>query len=100
MSDAQVPAVERRARAAPGLKGVERAKLLDQFASLHEQHPGDVALHLAPPYEVSHVALDENLEHGRERIESCSDADENQAPQAFANPHAHARARGFIISDG
>ena len=38
MSDAEVPAVERRSRAAPPLKGVERAKLLDQFASLHEQH--------------------------------------------------------------
>ena len=31
MSDAQVPAVERRARAAPPLKGVAQAKLLDEF---------------------------------------------------------------------
>ena len=37
MSDAQVPAVERRSRVAPPLKGVERAKLLDELAALHEQ---------------------------------------------------------------
>ena len=35
MSDAQVPTVERRSRVAPSLKGVERAKLLDELASLY-----------------------------------------------------------------
>ena len=35
MSEAQVPAVERRSRVAPSLKGVERAKLRDDLAALH-----------------------------------------------------------------
>ena len=49
MSDAQVPAVERRSRVAPSLKGVERAKLLDELAALHEAIRATLRRSAAPP---------------------------------------------------
>ena len=70
MSDAQVPAVERRSRAAPPLKGVERAKLLDQFAALHERHSGDPAAFRRAAVETLQAALDAGRDEARRALEA------------------------------
>ena len=70
MSDAQVPAVERRARATSPLKGVERAKLLDQFASLHTQHSGDQAAFRRAAVQTLQAALDAGRDEARRALES------------------------------
>ena len=70
MSDAEVPAVERRSRAAPPLKGVERAKLLDQLASLHERHRGDPTALRRAAVEVLRAALDAGRNEARAALEA------------------------------
>jgi [protein-PII] uridylyltransferase len=70
MSDAQVPAVERRAPAAPPLKGVGRAKLLDQLASLHEQHGGDPTGFRRAAVEILRAALDAGRAEARRALEA------------------------------
>ena len=70
MSDAEVPAVERRSRAAPPLKGVERAKLLDQLASLHELHPGDPTALRRAAVEILRAALDAGRNEARAALEA------------------------------
>jgi [protein-PII] uridylyltransferase len=70
MSDAEVPAIERRSRAAPPLKGVERAKLLDQVASLHERHPGDPAALRRGAVEILRAALDAGRNEARAVLEA------------------------------
>src|ERR1700722_14742491 len=70
MSDAHVPAVERRSRAAPALKGVERAKLLDEFASLYEENPGDAAAFRRAAVETLRVALDAGRDEARRALEA------------------------------
>src|SRR3984957_10187444 len=70
MSDAQVPAVERRSRVAPTLKGVERAKLLDELAALHEGHPGDVAAFRRAAVEILRAALDAGRDEARRALEA------------------------------
>jgi [protein-PII] uridylyltransferase len=70
MSDAQVPAVERRAPTAPPLKGVERAKLLDRFASLHKQHSDDPAAFRRAAVEILRAALDAGRGEARRALEA------------------------------
>ena len=70
MSDAEVPAVERRSRAAPPLKGVERAKLLDQLASLHERHRGDPTALRRAAVEILRAALDAGRNEARAALEA------------------------------
>src|SRR3984957_1658482 len=70
MSDAQVPAVERRSRVAPTLKGVERAKLLDELAALHEGHPGDVDAFRRAAVEILRAALDAGRDEARRALEA------------------------------
>ncbi len=70
MSDAQVPAVERRALAATPLKGVERVKLLDEFAALHEQLSGDTAAFRRAAVETLRVALDAGRDEARRALEA------------------------------
>ena len=41
-------------------------------------HAGDVSLHPAPPDELSHVSLDEHLEHGRERVQRRAHTQEDE----------------------
>src|SRR5580693_8933586 len=70
MSEAQVPAVERRSRAAPSLKGVERAKLLGELAALHEGHSGDVAAFRRAAVEILRAALDAGRDEARRALEA------------------------------
>src|ERR1700721_3252380 len=70
MSDTQVPAVERRSRVAPTLKGVERAKLLDELAALHEGHPSDVAAFRRAAVEILRAALDAGRDEARRALEA------------------------------
>ncbi|HWY82501.1 MAG TPA: bifunctional uridylyltransferase/uridylyl-removing protein, partial [Roseiarcus sp.] len=70
MSDAQVPAVERRSRVAPTLKGVERAKILDELAALHEGHSGDVAAFRRAAVEILRAALDAGRDEARRALEA------------------------------
>ena len=70
MSDAQVPAVERRAPAAPPLKGVERAKLLDDLAALHQQYAGDAATFRRAAVEILRAALDAGRDEARRTLEA------------------------------
>ena len=70
MSDAQSPAVERRAAAAPPLKGVERAKLLDQFAALHGEHVGDPAEFRRVAVQTLQAALDAGRDEARRALEA------------------------------
>ncbi len=70
MSDAEVPAAERRFRAAPPLKGVEQAKLLDQLASLHELHPGDPTALRRAAVEILRAALDAGRNEARAALEA------------------------------
>ena len=70
MSDAQVPAVERRVPAAPPLKGVERAKLLNQFTSLREQHAGDPAEFRRAAVQTLQAALDAGRDEARRALEA------------------------------
>jgi [protein-PII] uridylyltransferase len=70
MSDAHVPAVERRARAASPLKGVERAQLLDQFASLREKHSGDPSTFRRIAVESLRAALDAGRDDARLALEA------------------------------
>ena len=70
MSDAHVQAVERRSRASPLPKGVERTKLLDQLASLHEQHRGDAAAFRRAAVEILRAALDAGRDEARAALEA------------------------------
>jgi [protein-PII] uridylyltransferase len=70
MSDAEVPAVERRARAAPALKGVERSRLLDQLASLHEEHRGDPAAFRRAAVEILLAGFDAGRDEARRTLEA------------------------------
>jgi [protein-PII] uridylyltransferase len=70
MSDAPVPTVERRTRAVPALKGVERGKLLDEFASLHEENAGDAATFRRAAVETLRVALDAGRDEARRALEA------------------------------
>ena len=70
MSDAQVPAVERRSRVAPTLKGVERAKLLDELAALQEGHSGDVPAFRRAAVEILRAALDAGRDEARRALEA------------------------------
>ena len=70
MSDAQVPAVERGSRVAPPLKGVERAKLLDELAALHEGHSGDAAAFRRAAVEILRAALDAGRDEARRALEA------------------------------
>jgi [protein-PII] uridylyltransferase len=71
MSEAEVPAVERRARGAPpSLKGVERAKLLDELASLHDQHPNDPAEFRRAAVETLRTTLDSGRDEARRALEA------------------------------
>ena len=70
MSDAHVPAVERRSRAAPALKGVERAKLLDELASLYEENAGDAVAFRRAAVETLRVALDAGRDEARRALEA------------------------------
>jgi [protein-PII] uridylyltransferase len=70
MSEAQVPAAERRSRAAPPLQGVEGAKLLDELAALHEQHPGDVAAFSRTAVNALQAALDAGREEARRALQA------------------------------
>ena len=70
MSDAEVPAVERRSRAAPTLKGVERAGLRDELASLHEGATGDVAVFRRAAIEILRAALDTGRDEARRALEA------------------------------
>src|SRR3984957_7803150 len=70
MSEAQVPAVERRSRAAPSLKGVERAKLLGELAELHEGHSDDPAAFRRAAVEILRVALDAGRDEARRALEA------------------------------
>ena len=70
MSDAQVPAVERRSRVAPPLKGVERAKLLDELAALHQRHSGDAAAFRRAAVETLRAALDAGRDEARRTLEA------------------------------
>src|SRR6202167_2236063 len=70
MSDAEVPAVERRSRAAPTLKGVERAGLRDELASLHEGATGDVAVFRRAAVEILRAALDTGRDEARRALEA------------------------------
>src|SRR3984957_8340594 len=70
MSEAQVPTVERRSRVTPSLKGVERAKLLDHFASLHERHSGDPAAFRRAALQTLQAALDAGRDEARRALEA------------------------------
>jgi [protein-PII] uridylyltransferase len=70
MSDAEVPAVQRRSRAAPTLKGVERAGLRDELASLHEGATGDVAVFRRAAVEILRAALDTGRDEARRALEA------------------------------
>ncbi len=70
MSDAEVPAVERRSRVAPTLKAAERVKLLDQFASLHKQHPDDPSAFRRAAVEILRAALDAGRDEARRTLEA------------------------------
>ena len=70
MSDAQVPGVERRARAAPPLKGVAQAKLLDAFAALHQRHKGDPVAFRREAVEFLRAALDAGRDEARRALEA------------------------------
>src|SRR5579871_1930596 len=71
MSDAEVPAVERRSRdASPSLKGVEGAKLLDELAYLHEQHPNDPAEFRRAAVETLRTAFDAGRDEARRALEA------------------------------
>ena len=70
MSDAQVPAVERPTRPAPTLKGVERARLLDELAALHEGRSGDVAAFRRVAVEILRAALDAGRDEARRDLEA------------------------------
>jgi [protein-PII] uridylyltransferase len=69
MSDAQAPAVELRSRAAP-LKGVERTKLLEEFAALREQHSGDSAAFRRAAVETLRGAIDAGRDEARRALEA------------------------------
>jgi [protein-PII] uridylyltransferase len=73
MSNAHAPAVESRPRAAPGppspLSGIERAKLLDHFAVLHERHPDDDASFRRAALEALQGALAAGRDHARRALE-------------------------------
>jgi [protein-PII] uridylyltransferase len=73
MSHAHAPAVERRPRlprrAAPPPKGVERAKLLDELATLHERHSGDAAAFRRAAVETLRAALASGRDEAREALE-------------------------------
>jgi len=70
MSDAQIPAVERRSRAAPTpSKGVERAKLLDELAVLHERHLGDAPAFRRAAVETLRTALNSGRDEARSALE-------------------------------
>ena len=88
MSEAQVPAVERRSRAAPSLKGVERAKLLGELAALHEGHSGEVAA-------FRRAAVDTALEDFRQMLEVNLLA--TFALCCAAHPHLKA-SRGSVVN--
>jgi hypothetical protein len=69
MSDAQVRAVERRSRAAT-LKGVERAKLLDDLAALYQCYSGDAAAFRRAAVETLRAALDAERDEVRRTLEA------------------------------
>jgi [protein-PII] uridylyltransferase len=69
MSDAQVPAVERRSRAAPPLKGVEPTKLLDELTALHERDSGDAAAFRRAAVEALRAALNAGRDEARRALE-------------------------------
>jgi [protein-PII] uridylyltransferase len=70
MSDANAPAVERRARAAPrSPKGVERTKLLPELVALHEQHSGNAAAFRRTAVEALRAALDSGRDEARRALE-------------------------------
>ena len=69
MSDAHVPAVERRSCAAPPLKGVERTKLLDELAALHERDSADAAAFRRAAVEALRAALDAGRDEARRALE-------------------------------
>ena len=71
MSNAEVPTAERRARGAPpSVHGLERAKLLDELASLHEQHPNDPAEFRRVAVETLRTALDGGRDEARRALEA------------------------------
>ena len=70
MSEVPVPAIERRSRDAPALKRVERAKLLDEFASLHEENAGDAVAFRRAAVETLRVALDAGRGEARRALEA------------------------------
>ena len=69
MSDAHVPAVERRSCAAPPLKGVERTKLLDELAALHERDSADAAAFRRAAVEALRAALDAGRDEARSALQ-------------------------------
>jgi [protein-PII] uridylyltransferase len=69
MSDAQVPAVERSSRTAPTLKGVERAKLLDELAALHDRDSSDATAFRRASVGTLQAALDAGRDHARQALE-------------------------------
>ena len=66
MSDAQVPAVERSSHTAPTLKGIERAKLLDEFAALHDRDFGDATAFRRASVGTRQAALDAGRDEARQ----------------------------------
>src|SRR5271167_2985706 len=72
MSIAQAPALERRsrsARPAPPPKGVERAKLLEKLALLHDRLSGDPAAFRRAAIEMLQAALATGRDEARKALE-------------------------------
>ncbi len=69
MSYANAPAVERRSRAAPPPKGVDRAKLLYKLEILHERHSGDAAAFRRAAIEALQAALASGRSEARKALE-------------------------------
>src|SRR6202046_3414470 len=70
MSEVPLRAIERRSRDAPALKRVERAKLLDEFASLDEENAGDAVAFRRAAVETLRVARDAGRGEARRALEA------------------------------
>ncbi len=70
MSVAPAPALERRSRAAPpSSKGIERAKLLEKLAVLHERHSADPVAFRRAAIETLQTALTSGRDEARRALE-------------------------------